>query len=79
MPPGTRLRVGVLLWVASWIPYGVLFGLRHPWLEITWMVEVLLGLAGLALAGTAFASAVKEGGWRRAPGIAWRAMLGRVA
>jgi len=78
MPSRMRLRVGVLMWLASWVPYGIIFELRHPWLEITWAVEVALGVGGLALAGSAFASAVKEGGWRRAPGIAWRAMLGRA-
>ena len=29
-----RLRVGVVLWLLSWVPYGVILGLSHPWLEV---------------------------------------------
>ena len=72
-----RLRLGVILWFASWIPYGVILGLHSPWLEVTWGIEILLGVAGLALAGSVFAAEVKKAGWRRAPGVAWRALLGR--
>jgi len=44
------------------------------WLTLSWAFEVCLGLAGIALAGQSFAAAVKVGGWRRAPGIAWHTL-----
>ncbi len=71
-----RLRLGVLLWLASWIPVGVIFGVRAPALQVVWGVQVAIGIAGLALAGTEFAGAVKTSGWRRAPGVAWHGLRG---
>ena len=38
-------------------------------------VLILLGIVGLALAGTEFAQAVKAKGWKHAPGVAWHALL----
>ena len=70
-----KLRLGILLWVLSWIPYGLLFGLSGMALTIAWTVEILLGIVGLALAGTEFAQAVKDEGWRGAPAVAWRSFL----
>jgi hypothetical protein len=78
MGSGLRLRAGVVLWFASWVPYGVLLGLSSPWLELSWAFEVLLGVLGVALAGSVFAASVKEAGWRHAPGVAWRTLLGRT-
>ena len=71
-----RLRLGVLIWLVSWIPLGVIFGIRHPWLEVVWGIQITLGLVGLALAGSAFAAAVKMSGWRRAPAVAWQGLRG---
>jgi hypothetical protein len=56
-------------------PYGLILGLSGAWLTAAWTVEILLGLAGLALAGTEFAQAIRESGWKDAPGIAWKAIL----
>ena len=70
-----RLRVGVILWAMSWIPYGLILGLSGVWLTLSWGFEVLLGILGIALAGTAFASAVKAKGWRGAPQVAWDSLL----
>ncbi len=70
-----QLRLGITMWLMSWVPYGLILGLTGAWLTFAWGVEFLLGVAGLALAGTQFASAVKERGWRGAPVVAWRAML----
>jgi len=67
--------VGNPLWLLSWVPYGILLGLTGAWFTFAWVVEILLGITGLALAGTEFAKAVKEGGWRGAPIVAWRAMI----
>jgi hypothetical protein len=70
-----RLRVGVVLWVSSWVPYGLILGLSGAWLTLSWVIEVLLGITGLALAGSEFASAVKAKGWRGAPRLAWSSLV----
>src|SRR5208283_4742551 len=70
-----KLRLGIALWLLSWVPYGILLGLKGAWFTIAWVVEILLGITGLALAGTEFAKAVKENGWRGAPIVAWRTMI----
>jgi len=70
-----KIRFGVLLWLLSWVPYGILLGLDGLWLTVAWTVEILLGIAGIALAGSEFARAVKQRGWKRAPGVAWEALV----
>jgi hypothetical protein len=70
-----KLRIGILLWLLSWVPYGVILGLSGKALTAAWAVEITLGIVGLALAGTEFAQAVKAEGWKGAPKVAWRAML----
>jgi hypothetical protein len=70
-----KLRIGVVLWLLSWVPYGVLLGLSGVWLTLSWTFEIALGIAGLALAGTEFAQAVKQRGWRGAPRVAWSALV----
>jgi hypothetical protein len=70
-----RLRIGAVLWFMSWIPYGVIFGLSGKALTAAWAVEIALGLIGIALAGSEFAAAVKAEGWKRAPKVAWRALV----
>lgn len=70
-----RLRLGIALWLLSWIPYGLILGVHSLWLTALWTFEILLGLVGLALAGSEFARAVKECGLRHAPGVAWEALL----
>src|SRR3954454_20359439 len=34
-PGAVRLRIGVLLWALSWIPYGLLLGLSGLWLTVS--------------------------------------------
>ena len=70
-----RLRVGIIVWLLSWVPFGLIFGVSGGWLTVIWTIQILLGLAGLALAGTEFAQAVKENGWKGAPNVAWRALI----
>jgi len=70
-----KLRLGITLWILSWVPYGLILGLSGGWLTAAWTVEILLGISGLAIAGTEFAQAVKDSGWKGAPAIAWHAML----
>jgi len=69
------LRAGVAMWAMSWVPYGLLLGLSGIWLTLSWGFEVLLGVAGIALAGSVFAAAVKTGGWRAAPAVAWHTFV----
>ena len=69
-----RLRLGVVLWLLSWVPYGILLGLSGAWLSVTLAFEITLGIVGLALAGSEFAQAVKQRGWRGAPRVAWSAL-----
>ena len=79
-PPHTklaaaRLRVGILLWLLSWVPIPILFGITGPARYAVWGVQIVIGLIGLALAGSAFFQAVKELGWKRAPAALGRALL----
>jgi hypothetical protein len=57
------------------VPYGIILGLSGAWYTVAWVVEIALGLIGIAIAGTEFAQAVKAHGWKGAPGVAWRALL----
>jgi hypothetical protein len=69
------MRLGVLFWLMSWVPYGLLLGLTGAWLTLTLGFEVALGIIGIALAGSAFADAIKSVGWRRAPSLAVRTLV----
>jgi hypothetical protein len=69
-----RLRVGIALWALSWVPYGLILGLSGWAFTLAWAFEIALGLIGIALAGSEFAVAVKEHGWKGAPRVAWRAL-----
>ncbi len=70
-----KLRLGITLWILSWVPYGLILGLSGAWLTVAWTVEIALGVIGLAIAGREFAQAIKDRGWRGAPAVAWQAML----
>ena len=72
---GVRLRLGIGLWLLSWVPYGLILGLSGAWLTAAWAIEILLGIAGLAIAGAEFAQAAKDRGWKGAPAVVWRAMV----
>jgi hypothetical protein len=66
-----RLRVGIALWLLSWVPFAVLLGATGTARLLIWGVQIVVGIIGVALAGTAFAAAVKLAGWRHAPAVAW--------
>lgn len=70
-----KLRLGVILWLLSWVPYGIVLGLSDWWLTVSWAFEITLGIVGLALAGSEFAQAVKQRGWKGAPRVAWTALV----
>ena len=69
-----RLRLGITLWVLSWVPYGLILGVSGWWFTLTLGFEILLGLIGLALAGSEFAAAVKQCGWKGAPRVVWHSL-----
>ena len=55
--------------------YGVILGLSGWMLTLSWTAEVLLGVSGIALAGSEFAQAVKQHGWQAAQHVAaWRTL-----
>ena len=70
-----KLRLGIVLWILSWVPYGLIFNLSGASLTLAWAIEILLGITGLAIAGTEFARAVEDKGWKGAPKIAWRSLI----
>ena len=70
-----KLRIGVVLWLLSWIPYGIILGLDDLALTLAWTFEITLGLVGIALAGSEFAQAIKAKGWKGAPRVAWDALI----
>jgi hypothetical protein len=72
---GVRLRLGVTLWLLSWVPLAVIFGLTGEARILAWIVEIVLGVVGLALAGVEVANQVKTVGWRKAPGVAWHVLI----
>ena len=70
-----RLRLGITLWVLSWVPYGIILGVDGVAYTLCWAFEIALGLVGLAICGTELAPTIKTAGWRRAPGVAWHVLL----
>ncbi|MGO8870675.1 MAG: hypothetical protein ACLQPH_04600 [Acidimicrobiales bacterium] len=70
-----KIRLGIVLWILSWVPYGLILGLSGTSLTVAWIVEILLGITGLGVAGSEFAQAVKDKGWKGAPSIAWSSIL----
>ena len=73
--PSTRLRVGIVLWAVSWMPIAELVGAGTKLRLAIWTVQFLVGMVGLALAGSTFVAAVKHDGWRRAPRALWRGLI----
>ena len=70
-----RLRIGIVLWLMSWVPFAAIVGADTAERAAIWTAQVVIGILGLALAGTAFATMVKTVGWRHAPAAAWRTLL----
>ena len=70
-----RLRLGIVLWLLSWVPIPILLGISGIGRYVIWGVQIVVGLIGLALAGSAFFEAVRQLGWKRAPAALGRALL----
>jgi len=66
---------GIVLWLMSWVPFAAIVGADTAERAAIWTAQVVIGILGLALAGTAFATMVKTVGWRHAPAAAWRTLL----
>jgi hypothetical protein len=78
-PSGIRIRVGVSLVILSWIPVAQVViaiaslsgsGAQKVRLAI-WGAQIVIGLAGIAVAGKPTIEIVKRVGWRRAPRVVW--------
>src|SRR3954452_21080421 len=78
-PSGFRIRLGVSLVILSWMPIAQLVisvaslsGSRADTVRLTiWGVQVVIGLAGVAIAGKPAVEIVKRVGWRHAPRAVW--------
>jgi hypothetical protein len=70
-----RLRIGIALWLASWLPIPLLLGVTGDLRYVIWGIQVIVGIVGLAIAGTQFAATIKSVGWRATPGAAWSAFV----
>jgi hypothetical protein len=75
-----KIRVGVGLVIASWLPIAQLTiwitsasGDQASRLRAAiWGVQVVVGLIGVAIAGAETIQIAKSVGWRRAPRVVWR-------
>ena len=68
-PNTLLLRLGIALWLLSWAPIVEIVGWTGRARLVTWIVQVVIGLIGLAFAGREFAQIVKTVGWRHAPRV----------
>jgi len=66
-----RVRVGIALWLVSWIPFGVIFRLNGWAFLVAIAVEIIVGLIGLALAGSEVAREVRRAGWQQGLRSGW--------
>ncbi len=79
-----RLRIGVFLWVCSWIPFGSITlaiaralgadpadQAAHVYLMTTLTIEIVIGVVGVALAGSEAIAILKRVGWKHLPRAVW--------
>jgi hypothetical protein len=77
-----RIRLGVCLVAASWLPIAqVTIWLTSPssgqadrTRAVIWGIQVVVGLFGVAVAGSQTIQVAKSVGWRQSPGVVWRLM-----
>ena len=72
-----RIRVGIGLWLLSWIPFGLIFHLKGWAFVAAILIEVAIGLIGLAIAGSVVAQSTKNVGWRLGLRNAWHLFRSR--
>lgn len=78
-----RIRLGVGLVVLSWVPVAQvaihLMGATGSAADhiryAVWSIQVLVGFAGVAIAGKETIDLAKSVGWRRLPRAVWRLMV----
>jgi hypothetical protein len=68
-----ELRLGIGLWLLSWVPYGLILGLSGAWLTVAWTIEVLLGISGLAIVGLLMGTHI---GHSAVTAVAWCTAIG---
>ena len=59
-----KLRIGIILWILSWVPYGVILGLKDAALTLAWAFEITLGIVGLGRIGGEVAKRAQSFGMR---------------
>ncbi|HVI17429.1 MAG TPA: hypothetical protein VM684_04455 [Gaiellales bacterium] len=77
-----RIRFGVCLVVASWLPIAQITiwlasassGQADRIRAVIWGIQIVVGLIGVAVAGSQTIQVAKSVGWRRAPAAVWRLM-----
>jgi hypothetical protein len=75
-----RIRVGVIMVLLSWMPFAQLAvwltsatGSQAAHLRaVIWGLQILVGLAGVVLAGRETSQIAKRVGWRKSPGVMWK-------
>jgi hypothetical protein len=74
-----RIRIGVLLILISWLPIAqVLIWASSASSDqadrvrlVTWSIQILIGLVGVAVAGRETVRLAKSVGWRQLPRAVW--------
>jgi hypothetical protein len=74
-----RIRIGVLLILISWLPIAQVLiwasGASSDQADrvrlVTWSIQILIGLVGVAVAGRETVRLAKSVGWRRLPRAVW--------
>jgi hypothetical protein len=83
-----RVRAGLGLFVLSWLPVAqvviVILGLHAHEAQVLrvtiWVIQWVIGVVGLVIAGKAVATVVRRSGWRRTPRLLWQMLrTGQVA
>jgi hypothetical protein len=82
LSPTARVRLGIGLVLASWFPFAQILFLVADWIghpvsnesEVRlaiWGIQFVVGLIGLAVAGTEAVQIAHSVGWRQTPRTVW--------
>ena len=66
-----RIRVGVGLILVSWLPIAWLVSASAELRAVIWGVQIVIGLIGVAIAGSETIRIAKSRGWRNSPRAVW--------
>jgi hypothetical protein len=80
-----RLRLGIILIIISWLPIAQVFlAIAHGQHKLStnheseifrlvvWIIQTIIGLIGLLLAGKIAIQEAKKEGWKQTPNRIWR-------